>query len=206
MYSLNNVGPPMEQIFGPGRYLAGYLVSGAAGNLLSAMQSPNPALGASGAVFGVMAGFYVFLSRHDWLLGNQGRAYSDAITQTLLINIVIGAMNPVVDNWGHLGGAIGGAAMAYYFGPRLYLADLPEGGRVMVDKPIMRLPRSIESIPENVSTRMHRITRRMQVWRYRADLPARPWRPKKSRGQSHSERRMTTPSKSIKPRQDWDWD
>ena len=76
-----------------------------------------------------MAGFYVFLNRNDWLLGNNGRAYSDAITQTLLINLVLGAMNPMVDNWGHLGGAIGGAAMAYYFGPRLFLAELPGGGR-----------------------------------------------------------------------------
>jgi membrane associated rhomboid family serine protease len=202
MYSLTNVGPPMERLFGPGRYLAGYLVSGAAGNLLSAMQSPNPALGASGAVFGVMAGFYVFLSRHDWLLGDQGRAYTNGITQTLLINLVIGAMNPVVDNWGHLGGAIGGAAMAYYFGPRLYLADLPEGGRIVVDKPIMRLPRSIESIPEKVSARIQRITRRMQVWRYRADLPAKPWRPTQPGGPSDFQRRMTTPSKSIKPKQD----
>jgi membrane associated rhomboid family serine protease len=202
MYSLTNVGPPMERLFGPGRYLAGYLVSGAAGNLLSAMQSPNPALGASGAVFGVMAGFYVFLSRHDWLLGDQGRAYTNGITQTLLINLVIGAMNPVVDNWGHLGGAIGGAAMAYYFGPRLYLADLPEGGRIVVDKPIMRLPRSIESIPEKVSARIQRITRRMQVWRFRSDLASKPWRPTQPGGPSDFQRRMTTPSKSIKPKQD----
>lgn len=54
MYSLRNVGQSTEQMFGPGRYMAGYLVAGAAGNLLSAVQSPNPALGASGSVFGVM--------------------------------------------------------------------------------------------------------------------------------------------------------
>ena len=56
MYSLQNVGHSCENFFGNGRYLAGYLVAGATGNLLSAINSPNPALGASGAVFGVMAG------------------------------------------------------------------------------------------------------------------------------------------------------
>jgi len=38
MYSLNNVGPMTEQLFGPGRFLASYLVAGASGNLLSAMN------------------------------------------------------------------------------------------------------------------------------------------------------------------------
>ncbi len=132
-YSLNNVGPITEQVFGPGRFLATYLVSGATGNLLSAMKrcvpsillyksyfaerpplltnhifflifsasleyrkSPNPALGASGAVFGVMAGLYVFLARNEWVMGQQGEAYSNAITQTLLINLFMGAVNPMV--------------------------------------------------------------------------------------------------------------
>ncbi|KAL3907991.1 MAG: hypothetical protein SGILL_008651, partial [Bacillariaceae sp.] len=103
MYSLNNIGPMAEKIFGSGRFLAMYLVSGAAGNLLSSMQSPNNALGASGAVFGVMASMYVFLNRNDWLLGDQGEQFSSAITQTLLINLAIGYVNPMVDNWGHLG-------------------------------------------------------------------------------------------------------
>ena len=198
MYSLNNVGVTCERLIGSGRYLAGYFVAGAAGNLLSAMKSPNPALGASGAVFGVMASFYVFLSRHDWLLGQAGQAYSGAVMQTLFINLALGAMNPMVDNWGHLGGAIGGAVMSYYFGPRLFLAELPDGGRTIVDKPILRLPRAIESIPEKTTTRLTRMVRRMQVWRYKSELPAKPWRPKND-GPSNFERR-SAPNRSIKPK------
>jgi membrane associated rhomboid family serine protease len=201
MYSLNNVGVTCEQLFGSGRYLVSFMVAGAAGNLLSAVNSPNPALGASGAVFGVMASFYVFLSRHEWLLGNAGRSYSGAITQTLFINLAIGAMNPMVDNWGHLGGALGGAAMAYYFGPRLYLAETLDGGRIIVDRPILRLPRSIESIPEKISTRTTRMFRRMQIWRYTADLPEKPWRPKGgSSPKINYQRRMDAPNRSIKPK------
>lgn len=200
MYSLNNVGPTTEQLFGSGRFLISYFVAGATGNFLSAVKSPNPALGASGAVFGVMASFYVFLSRHEWLLGRSGKSYSDAITQTLLINLALGAMNPMVDNWGHLGGAIGGAAMAYYFGPRLYLAELPDGGRTVVDRPILRLPRIIESFPERVSNRFDRMMRRLQIWQHKVDLPDKPWRPKDTWSKVNYQRRANVPNRSIKPK------
>jgi len=205
MYSLNNVGPMTEQVFGSGRFLATFLVSGAAGNLLSAIQSPNQALGASGAVFGIMASLYVFLNRNGWLLGAQGEAYSSAITQTLLINLVFGAVSPMVDNWGHLGGAIGGAAMAYYFGPRLFIAEMPEGaGRVIVDKPIYRLPVSIESIPKNISNTISRIVRRMQVWRYKSDLGGKPWQSKQLRQSDYQRRFRNGPRRSVKPKFDDD--
>ena len=38
MFSLNNVGPMTEQAFGSGRFLASYLIAGASGNLLSAIN------------------------------------------------------------------------------------------------------------------------------------------------------------------------
>lgn len=202
MYSLNNVGPTTEQLFGSGRFIVSYLVAGAAGNYLSALKSPNPALGASGAVFGVMSSFYIFLNRHDWLLGSSGKTYSDSITQTLLINLALGAMNPMVDNWGHLGGAIGGAVMAYYFGPRLYLAELPDGGRTVVDRPVLRLPRSIESIPESVTNGFTRVGRRLQIWRFKANLPDKPWRPKDTYSKVNYHQRSSAPNRSIKPKID----
>ncbi|VEU33449.1 unnamed protein product [Pseudo-nitzschia multistriata] len=205
MFSLNNVGPMTEQAYGSGRFLASYLVAGASGNLLSAIKSPNPALGASGAVFGVMASLLVFLGRNDWVMGSQGEAYRSAVTQTLLINLVMGAVNPMVDNWGHIGGAIGGATMAWYFGPRLYIAEvpLPEGvGRVIVDKPLVRLPYFIESIPTKVSKGVRRLTRRIKIWGHIADLPDKPWR--KNRQHQHHKidykrRQQIAPNRSIKP-------
>jgi len=151
-------------------------------------------LGASGAVFGIVGAYYVFLNRHDWLLGRAGEGMEARIIQTLGMNILIGFLNPMIDNWGHMGGAIGGATMAYFFGPRLYLADLEEsGGRVVVDRPILRLPRQLESIPERIDEGYRRITRRAQVEKFKGDRPTPPWQ------KQRQYRRPATPNKPIKP-------
>lgn len=82
----------------------------------------------------------------------------------------------MVDNWGHFGGLVGGAAAAYYFGPRLYLLELPTGGSTIADRPIFRLPPSMEAIPYKVNEGYQRITRRIQVNQHKFDLPNKPWR------------------------------
>jgi membrane associated rhomboid family serine protease len=204
MYSLQNVGPIAERYFGPGRFIMSYLTAGIAGNLLSAMMSPNPALGASGAIFGVSGMILVFLQRNEWLFGRQGEAMQSSVVQNIGINLFYGFMNPRVDNWGHLGGAIGGAMAAYYFGPRLYLAPLPGTESVtVVDKPILRLPRWVESLPEKASNRARRLVRRMQVWQFTDNLPSRPWRTGGSgdrlKRTDYKRRQINTPNQSIKP-------
>lgn len=105
--SLARSGPEMEHAFGRGRFLATYLVSGVTGNLVSAYMSPNPSLGASGAIFGVISAYYLFLNRNGWLLGREGEQLSVNLGATMLMNIALGYMIPTIDNWGHLGGAIG---------------------------------------------------------------------------------------------------
>jgi Rhomboid family len=152
--------------------------AGVAGNLLSAVMSPNPALGASGAVFGIVSAYYVFLSRNDWLLGGAGEGMSSRLTQTLALNILLGALHSMIDNWGHLGSSSG------------------SGGRMVIDRPIVRLPRSLESIPEKVSTQFRRISRRMQVERYKADRPTPPWQQQRQQPRPN---RTGTPNRSIKP-------
>lgn len=64
IYSLQAVGNDVERYFGPGRYIFTYLVSGVVANYVSALKTPNPSLGASGAVFGIVGAYYVFLNRN----------------------------------------------------------------------------------------------------------------------------------------------
>ena len=96
MYSLQNVGPIAERYFGSGRLIMAYLVAGATGNLLSSAMSINPALGASGAIFGVSGMLLVFLQRNEWLFGRQGEAMQTSVIQTLGMNLLYGFMNPRV--------------------------------------------------------------------------------------------------------------
>lgn len=178
-FSLSNIGPEVERLFGTGRFMATYLAGGIAGNLASAYYTPNPSLGASGAVFGVMGAYYAFLSRNENLFGRSGQAIMGRIGSTLGMNVLFGMASPSIDNWAHIGGGIGGFAYATAFGPKLYLMGLPSGGRIIVDKPSVRLPPSIEAIPSKVSKRLRRGRRRMQVQRYQSELPAKPWRRKR---------------------------
>ena len=103
-------------------------------------------MGASGAIFGLISAYYVFLNRNSVFLGRSAENGMSSIRQTILVNLVLGVSNPVIDNWGHLGGAFGGAMMAYAFGPRLYVMtggpyEWDAGKRAIVDNPVIRIPK-----------------------------------------------------------------
>jgi len=168
---------------------------GVVGNLFSAYNTPNPSLGASGAVFGLMGAYYVFLNQNDTLFGRSGQAIMGRVSQTLAMNVLFGMASPSIDNWAHIGGAIGGAVFAASFGPKLYLMALPNGGRIVVDKPALRLPRSIESIPSKIRKRFRRAKRRMLVDRYQSDLSSKPWR--KPKYNSRPRNRNVRPRRSV---------
>ncbi len=129
-YSLKSMGLNVERAFGRNRMLATYLASGIAGNVLSAVKSPNPAVGASGAIFGLVGAYYAFLARNQDLFGQKGEMQKSALIETIGINLLLGATNPMIDNWGHVGGFVGGVGMAYLIGPRLYVARVPIDGCV----------------------------------------------------------------------------
>ena len=151
-YSLQNIGPEIEQTFGSGRFLATYLASGVAGNLLSSVMSPNPAVGASGAIFGLMGAHYMFLNSNN--LGAYSQRGIAAVTETVGINLLFGFLNPMIDNWGHGGGFVGGAAMAAAIWPRLRLLKLPDGRPpIVVDQPRYRLPKAYEDLGRKMKAR-----------------------------------------------------
>ena len=60
MYALLLVGPALERVFGPIRFLAVYLVSAAGGSVMYYyLAQPNAlALGASGAIFGLFGAWF----------------------------------------------------------------------------------------------------------------------------------------------------
>jgi rhomboid protease GluP len=118
MYSLYAIGPAVERFFGRPRTLAIYLLSGAAGVLLSLAFSPHVSVGASGAIFGLLGALGVLLYRNRPIFGSMGSRQLQQIVLVALFNLALG-LSPGIDNWGHLGGLIYGSGLAWVASPLL---------------------------------------------------------------------------------------
>jgi rhomboid protease GluP len=116
-YSLYIFGPQVEVLFGYRRFLVVYLLSGVAGTVLSFALSPNPSVGASGAIFGLVGAMLVYFYRHRKLFGEMGRRRLVDIISIAAINLIFGFSVSGIDNWGHVGGLAGGAVLAWLLGP-----------------------------------------------------------------------------------------
>mmetsp|Transcript_11300 Transcript_11300/g.22561 ORF Transcript_11300/g.22561 Transcript_11300/m.22561 type:complete len:553 (+) Transcript_11300:36-1694(+) len=171
-YSLKSMGLNVERAFGGQRFMATYLVSGIVGNVVSAIQSPNPAVGASGAIFGLVGAYYTFLSRNQDLFGSSGQMQKNSILETIGMNLLLGMTNPMIDNWGHIGGFIGGVGMAYLVGPKLYVAKVPlseDGnfgvGKVLIDRPtvMFRMPDFLDDGMVWVNDNVKQMGRRIET-------------------------------------------
>lgn len=118
MYALYIIGAPLERRFGHGRFLLLYLAGAFAGNVFSFLFTPNPSLGASTAIFGLLGAEGIFLYRHRELFGRRARAALQNVIQVAVINFLIG-LTPGIDNWAHLGGLLGGLLFTWISGPIL---------------------------------------------------------------------------------------
>ncbi|NLI61013.1 MAG: rhomboid family intramembrane serine protease [Clostridiales bacterium] len=104
-YALYLYGPAVEKLFGKVKFLVIYIVSGLMGSLLSYLFSPNPAAGASGAIFGLMGSLLYFRKEKRNLFQ---RIFGPGLLMIIGINLMYGFIQPGIDNWGHIGGLLGG--------------------------------------------------------------------------------------------------
>lgn len=140
MYALMAFGTGLERRYGHGRFLLLYLLSGFAGTVFSFLFSSAYSIGASGAIFGLVAAEGIFLFQNRKLLGAQVRGALNNIIFIVAINLFLG-LQPGIDNWGHMGGLMGGLIFAWFAGPRwevqgispnLQVADLREPREIIV--------------------------------------------------------------------------
>ena len=117
MYALIAIGAGMESRMGHVRFLLLYLASGFAGNVFSFFFTEANSLGASTAVFGLLAAEGVFLYQNKDLFGQRAQRALGNIAMVAGVNLFIG-MSPGIDNWGHIGGLLGGLIFASLAGPR----------------------------------------------------------------------------------------
>ncbi len=116
MYALYILGRRLERYFGHGRFLALYVLGGFCGNIFSFLLTEANSLGSSTAIFGLLGAEGVFLYQNRELLGDRFRQAISQIIQVAVINLLIG-LSPGIDNWGHIGGLLGGVAFTWLAGP-----------------------------------------------------------------------------------------
>lgn len=127
MYALYVIGRNLERFYGHGRFLLLYFLGAFGGNVLSYVLSPANSLGASTALFAILAAEGVFIIGNRKLFGAQRtRQMITNLVMVTLINLSFGLIPGFnVDNWGHIGGILAGIFFAWKAGPILQIKGQP---------------------------------------------------------------------------------
>ncbi len=140
MYALFTIGTGLERFFGHWRYLTLYVLGAFTGNVASFLLSSGYSVGASTAIFALVGAEGIFLYQNRTLFGKQ---FGPAITNVVVVvlaNLYLGLTSPGIDNWGHVGGLLGGLLFAWFAAPRwevqgtypdLHLADRREPREIL---------------------------------------------------------------------------
>jgi rhomboid protease GluP len=108
-WALYQLGTLYEVLFGSKRFTLVYFATGICAGLASSMYNHGPAVGASGAIFGIMGAFIFSVSRsplyrhQPWKRGLIGQ-----LVFWIAVNIAIGYSLPFIDNVAHIGGLVSG--------------------------------------------------------------------------------------------------
>jgi membrane associated rhomboid family serine protease len=132
MYGLWVLGPYVERLYGSAKFVFFWVLTGVAGMVASYLsvqpelaaqggavnsflfKSGDPfTVGASGSLFGLIGVLFVFgIKYRGELPDGFKQAFGTGMLPTILLNIFIGYIIPVIDNAAHLGGLVAGAALA----------------------------------------------------------------------------------------------
>ncbi len=120
MLALYFLGSFAEEAFGRGRFFALYILSGLSGGIayLYIGDFNSLAVGASGAIFGLLGAILGFSMRQGTF------SWQNPLIRQLLIllviNLYLGFSIPNISNTAHIGGLIGGLAFGFLMAPTLY--------------------------------------------------------------------------------------
>jgi len=115
MMALMQLGPALEELYGSGRYLFLYTVTGAFGFLVSA-YTVHLSLGASGAILGLVGALLAVTSKRG---GAYMRELRSRLISSVVILFAIGFFPGIaIDNWAHGGGLLAGFLLGKIFADR----------------------------------------------------------------------------------------
>ena len=135
MYALLSFGTSLERHFGHGRFLLLYVLGAFAGNVASFLFSESPSLGASTAIFGLLGAEGVFLLQNRRLFAGQFRSAIGNIIFIAAINLFVIGSLPGIDNWGHIGGLLGGLLFTSLAGPMWEIEGIAPALQLVDERP-----------------------------------------------------------------------
>lgn len=118
MWALYLFGPLLEQLYGRIEYLAIYLLCAAGGSVLTILAAPEQqAVGASGAIFGLLGLAFAVSRRRHLALPRQTRMILGQVGSLLFINLAFTFFIPGISITGHLGGLAVGLVLGWLLPP-----------------------------------------------------------------------------------------
>lgn len=159
MYALYAIGQTVERFFGHVRFAIVYFAGGITGSVLSVLLNGSnvTSVGASGAVFAIFGAEMVFLYKHRKLLGEMARWQLRQLIIVAGINFAYGLATTLntdgvrIDNWGHIGGMLGGLAVSWLICPLLIPRRHPTDAQGLAISDINPLEKSYQSVLAYVS-------------------------------------------------------
>ena len=124
MYALFIFGVGLERAFGHWRFLLLYALGAFAGNVMSFLFTTGVSVGASTAIFGLIGAELVFLIQNRRLFAGQFRSAIGNVIFIIFVNLFLG-LAPSIDNWGHIGGLVGGLMFVSFAGPLWEVEGIP---------------------------------------------------------------------------------
>lgn len=139
MYALWIVGPIVESIWGSRLFAVFYVLTAVGASTASFLMSAGPAVGASGAIFGLVGVVLAGTRAHHPTLDRRARAIVPQLGMFVIINLIFGfvttATGAKIDNAAHVGGLIAG----------LWLGFVVPPGKVPTLRTAIQHPRSVEA-------------------------------------------------------------
>ena len=115
LYALYYLGHMAEEIYGYRKFFSIYIISGISGSILSYLLNYSQVgVGASGAIFGLAGAIFASgLKYRNTSLNQMGMS----LLPFIVINLLIGALSPAIDNAAHVGGVLSGMLLGWIVSP-----------------------------------------------------------------------------------------
>ena len=118
MYALWILGPIVEGIWGTKSFAVFYVLAALAGSTASYLTNPIAAVGASGAIFGLIGVIFAGTRAHHPVLDLRALAIVGQLGMLIVLNLAIGFLAAgQIDNAAHIGGFIAGLWLGFVVPP-----------------------------------------------------------------------------------------